>query len=128
MTSLENKPYGKYATDMPDNIEDNRLMREFLESFISNEIDVTASDTLIQLGLLSEDTRDALFFFSMAAYIQRDNVIALYNRALVNIKIGDYNAALSDIRHCHEIDLDDPEYEKWEIFLNNLAHSTSESD
>ena len=120
MTRLENKPNAKYETDMIDTIEDNRLMREFLESFLANEIDVTASDTLIQLGLLAEDSGDALFFFSMAAYIQRDNIIALYNRALVNIKIGDYNAALSDIRHCHEIDLDDPVYEKLEKMLSSL--------
>ena len=122
MTGSENKPYREYERDMNVKPVGIGLVHGDSETILPDKIEGTASDTLIQLGLLAEDTSDALLFFSMAAYIRRDNLTALYNRALVNIKIGDYDAALSDIRHCHEIDLDDPVYEKLEKMLNSLVH------
>lgn len=84
-------------------------------------------EELVHLGLHCEERTDALLLFSLAAYIRKDYLPALFQRALVYYDFENYDLALLDIQHCRDLDLDNPEYEKWENLLNSLVHAADES-
>jgi len=92
------------------------------------QLAATPPEALVLKGLCCEERFNAILLFSLAVYIRKDYLPALFHRALVYYDSGNYDLALMDIRHCRDLDLDDPVYERWENLINDLVHATHESD
>lgn len=86
-------------------------------------------DELLQEGVYCKDKAMAIILFSLAIYLRKDFLLALYCRALLYFEIGQFNLALMDITRCHDLDLDNSYfYVKWEKLLNNLVQQEIDHD
>ena len=106
----------------------NDFEEKFRICLKDNKLATTPPEELVRQGLSCEERSDAILLFSLAAYIRKDYLPALYHRALVYYDSGNYDLALLDIQQCRDLDLDDPVYERWENLINNLVHAAHESD